>query len=1002
MVVGHRLVSPIVVGRDREQDLLSEALVHPGPTSPSSVVVRGEAGIGKSRLLDAVASRAAAHTRILRGACLDTDAVLPYAPFLDVLDAVVEQGGLEGLRAAAGEGWPALAAVMPHVPESVDRQQGAGPTDQRRLFRSIVMVLSSLARVRPLGVLVEDLHWADHSTLDLVTFVVHHVADAPIVVVVTVRDEDVPPDGAVAGMLDGLLRARLAVEIRLERLSRTDTAALAAAISGTVPDLDALDRLHERSGGNPFLVEEVLAADLDRSGAAHLHAFLLRRITALGRFAQHVVRTAAIAGRSCGQEELVEVAVATCPTMDEADAVTALREALHRGALVPGPGRDSVSFRHALVREAVEAELLAPERQQLHEGWARLLDDTPGADLGRLAHHWAGADDPDRALAAAWRALERAERLPAHAAASRHAEQVLALWDRAPDAVERLGLERAAVVERAARAAHLAGLATLAAARYREAIALLDEERAPRRVGLLSARLSRAALTGQGDDAVAAARRACRLVPTDPPSIDRVEALTRALYVFTLVGDPAVAETARAAMTAADATGDERAQAMALALAPAALVDAGELPVAECIRLLERGRRLAHRVGDEETEARACINLAHEFLRDGQPEAAVTVSLEGLDVAADGGLRGSGIGGLLLGNAIEAAMEGGDWATADALLERRGWVPHDSSGRSIRQMAALLALHRGDTSTAEQLLVELRAEVGEVPDPESLGPRAELEVGLYLEEGDPAAALDVAQRLLSIADAVGDRDAVPTILAVGLGAAGDLRDRSVRLDEALGPRVDGLADRLASLAPPPRRMGRALCTTARADLARCRRDPDAQAVWQDAVATWDDLAMPVRAARARWRLAEAMLASGDRRAEVEAVLRPAVETVARLGVQPLGDELAALATRARLDLAGAAETADASHGSDTPPSPLAELGLTPREEEVLLLLARGLTNRQIGDRLYITESTAGVHVSNILRKLDVGNRVEAAAVAHLLAPEDSAPIATQRPRGAAD
>jgi DNA-binding CsgD family transcriptional regulator/tetratricopeptide (TPR) repeat protein len=992
--VGRRLMSPAMVGRDREQDLLVEFLAHPGPASPTAVVVRGEAGIGKTRLLDAVADRASSRARVLRGACLETDAVMPYAPVLDVLDVVVDQVGVDGLRAVAGDGWPALATVVPQMRESPDGQHG-DDVDQRRLFRAIVVALRSLAGARPLALLLEDLHWADRSTLDLVTFVVHHVVDDPIVVVATVRDEDVPKGGPVAGMLDGLLRSRLAVEVSLVRLSRTDTAALAAAITGAGLDRRSLDLLHDRSGGNPLLVEEVLAADFEGSDAAHLRALLLRRVASLGEQARHVVRTAAVAGRSCRQVPLVAVAVATRPGLDEARATRAVREALDRGALVPGPAGDSVSFRHALVREAVEAELLAPERQALHEGWARLLEDSPDADPGRLAHHWAEAGSPDRALAAAWRAMQAAERMPANAAASDHVEHVLDLWDRAPTAVDELALDRAAVVERAARLAELAGFASRAAQRYREAIALLDEAREPRRVGVLSARLSRMALVGRGDDALAAARRACRLVPADPPSIDRVDVLARALYVFALTQADEVADTARAVMAAAEATGDDRGRAIALAFAPAVLVDVGELSVDRAVRLLERGRGLAHGVGDAQTEARTCINLSHELLRDGAPSAALQVAIAGMDLAAEAGLRGSGLGGLLLGNALEAAIEDGDWERADALAQRRGWVARDSSGRAIRELTALLALHRGDVRRARRTLQAVVAEVGERPDPESLRIHVEVEAGLHAGAGDPAGALAVAERSLETAEAIGDAEAIPAILAIGLAAAADLRGRVVRVDPGLDRRVDAAAARLAAVPPPPRRMGLAYLATARAELARYHRADDVVEAWLRTVTAWDELAMPLRGAHARWRLAEALLAAAAPRAEVEAVVRPAVETATLLGAAPLAEELVALATRARLDVAAGPDPAPA------PPSPLDELGLTPREEEVLLLLAQGLTNRQIGDRLYVTESTAGVHVSNILRKLDVGNRVEAAAIAHLLAPEATAPPGHGR-RGTAD
>jgi DNA-binding CsgD family transcriptional regulator len=312
--------------------------------------------------------------------------------------------------------------------------------------------------------------------------------------------------------------------------------------------------------------------------------------------------------------------------------------------------------------------------------------------------------------------------------------------------------------------------------------------------------------------------------------------------------------------------------------------------------------------------------------------------------------------------------------------------------RQRARARALIRLWRGDLAAARTDIVTALDSRQNAPDPQVISPALSLLAGVATWEGRPEEARDAVARGLALMAGVDDTRFVIALCQAGLEAEAAIAERAAAArataerDQAAGVAAD-LLQRARSVATAdgvtPTRMGRAMLLTAEAHHSRAtgRSDPDR---WAEAATAWEALACPWPAAHARWRQAEALLAAGAHRDQAAAPLREAWTTAGALKARPLLAEVQSLGRRARIELAPAPSPANGTAREDTPDTGLHRLGLTPREREVLALVADGRTNRQIAEALFISDRTASVHVSNILAKLGVANRAEAAVAAHRL------------------
>jgi ATP/maltotriose-dependent transcriptional regulator MalT len=980
------------VGRTQELARLGELLTRAAAGVPLVALVGGEAGVGKTRLAEQLAATADGQgVRVLRGGCVPLgEEGLPFAPVVEALRGLAGDLDPAELQAVAGPARADLTRLLPDLVWSGEAAMGAAVAGQGRLFERLLGVVERLAATAPLLWVVEDLHWADRSTRDLLAYLATTLRSGRVLVVGTFRSDELHRRHPLRGLLGELARNRRTRRLDLARFTRAEAAEQLAGLLGEAPPTRLVNEIYARSEGNPFFTEElVLAGAGDATGPGtlppSLQEVLLTRVVRLGHRTQQLLRVAAAAGPGATQPLLAAVA-----GIDDQQLLDSLHVAVDQQLLLPESGGDGYLFRHALLAEAVYGELLPGERVRLHTALAGALETgleaggPPASRAARLAYHWAAAGDQPRALTASIQAAEAAEQVYAFAEAQLQLERVLALWGRVADAEARAGMDRVGLLSRCAEAAYGAGDPARAAELVRQALPLVDQARLPQRAGLLHEQLARC-LHDLGDpDALAEQQQAVRLVPPEP-SPERARVLTSLAHLLCLLDRfeeaKGPAEEAVAIAGQVDAPAEEATARTALG---AALVGLGD--AAAGLGELEAAHRLATKTGDVILALRRIVYLTDVLLATGRLTEAAAVALDGLEQARQLGLT-RWDGPMLACNATEALVPLGRWDQAEQVSrEALEAAPSDAASAHLLLARAALDLGRGDLDAAETRLQTVRRLLpATIPQAQKAGPLFAGLAELALWRGDLEQAKQLVAEAVPLVEA-NPRYAAP-IYALGARIETDRAElararrpgRPVpddgtgtalleRLDQAVaGPAAAGLPDLAAWHA------------TAHAEQTR-QSGPSDPAAWAAAVAAWERLGQPYRAAYACFRQAEALLASGDRD-RATTVLGRAAEVTGRLGARPLDGEVRALARRARLDLAPPTAATIPAAGA---PTPAAQLGLTPREVEVLALVAAGRSNRQVAQALFISPKTVGVHVSNILAKLGVTGRVEAATIAHRL------------------
>jgi DNA-binding CsgD family transcriptional regulator/tetratricopeptide (TPR) repeat protein len=977
------------VGRTQELARLRQLVARAADGTPLLALLGGEAGVGKTRLVEQLAAGAEGQgVRVMGGGCVPLgEEGLPFAPVVEALRGLADQLDPAELAAVAGPARQELGRLLPDLPwggEAAAGAMGGSQAGQGWLFELLLGLVQRLAARAPLLWVVEDLHWADRSTRDLLAYLATYLRVHPVLLVLTFRSDELDRLHPLRGLLGELVRNRRVVRLELPRFTRAEAAEQLAGLLGADPSARLLDDIYARSEGNPFFAEELLLAGGDPGVLpASLQEVLLTRVVRLQPRTQQLLRVAAAAGPGVTQPLLAAVT-----GLDDQQLLEGLHEAVDQQLLLPEPGGDGYLFRHALLAEAVHGELLPGERARLHTALAGALEAglqaevPPATRAARLAYHWAAAGDPPRALTASIQAAEAAEGVSGFAEALLQLERALALWDQVPDAAERAGMDQVALLARCAEAAYGAGDLTGAAELVRQALPMVDQVRQPLRAGLLYEQLARC-LRMLGDPAALdAQQQAVRLVPPGP-SGERARVLCSLAHYLEMVDRfaettaPAVEAIAIATQVGARVEEADARTALGTALVNLGDVDAG---LAE----LEAAQRLAQEAGEVIVMLRAILNRSDVLRVSGRLEQAATVALGGLDEVRRLGLARH-FQPILTGNATEALLALGRWDQAEQVSRQAlETALSDVTSAHLLLARATLELGLGDLNAAEARLRAVRRVLpSPIADAQRAGPLFGGLAEVALWRGD----LDQAKQLVAEAVplvAANLRYAAP-LYALGVRVEAD-RAELARARHPHEPAPDDatattLLDRLAQAAQGPASAGlpelAAWHATACAEQTRQQGQPD-PAAWAAAVAAWERLGQPYRAAYAGFRQAEALLATTGDRDTATAVLGRAAEVTGRLGARPLDSEIQALARRARLDLAPPTPAAASRV------TPAGQFGLTSREAEVLALVAAGRSNRQIAQALFISPKTVGVHVSNILAKLGVAGRVEAAAVAHRL------------------
>jgi predicted ATPase len=412
--MGSQVAAGSLVGRAGELARLEAALAAAAAGRGGTVLVAGDAGIGKTRLAAELAERALrGGATVLRGRCIDLVGTgLPYLPLVEALRPLRGSPVLGEVAGGLGE----LARLVPElaVPAGTRTPAGAGATDsQLRLFEESLAVLERLGEGgRALLLVLEDLHWADAFTLDLVAFLAHAVRGRRILIVATYRSDELRPGDPLSRVAGELHRARAATLLELGPLRQDEVELLVARLSTGEPG-ELAATIHARSEGNPFYAEELVTAQGGGRLPRALRDLLLQRIARLDAETRLVLRIAAAAGR-----DVLYRLLAAVVDPPESRLSAALQQAVEHGVLVADPPAGVFRFRHALLAEAVYATLLPGEREAVHGRLARALAEAPGLGAGRavageLAQHWAAAGRPVEALAASVRAARDAEAVAA-------------------------------------------------------------------------------------------------------------------------------------------------------------------------------------------------------------------------------------------------------------------------------------------------------------------------------------------------------------------------------------------------------------------------------------------------------------------------------------------------------------------------------------------------------------------------------------------------------------
>lgn len=992
-----RISSPVFVGRGEELQRLHAVLDNARAGTVGMVLVGGEAGVGKTRLLaEFQAGAVSAAARVLAGGCVDLgDAARPYDPFVAALRPWLRSLPSTEFDRIVG---PARSAVLQLIPDLEPDGAGDAPAaafelaTQSRLYLQVLGLIERIAADAVTVIALEDLHWSDRSTRDLLRFLVRNLTQGRVMVVGTYRTDELNERHPFLALLAELGRSGQVERFELAPFTRVEVHDQLAGILGHPPDRPLVARLHDRCGGNAFFTEELLAVaerGEERIGLT-LRETLLARVGALSTASRDLLRVVAVAGLSARHDVLAAVT-----RMEPPQIAASLREATERHLLLAGDN-EVMQFRHNLVREAVHDELLPGERLALHAAVAAAVDELDGdaemdaAVASELAHHWYEARDAGRALPAMLRAGGAAERMFAFGNAFAHYHLALSLWPPGTKSLE--GMTRRELTLRTAEAAALTGA-------YDRAIVLVhaaidnDSTLEPdaMRTGALLERLAEFHLgAGNPDAAQPVALRALDLLPIDPPSVARAQVLGILAHALGLQCHFNESDRfAQEALATARLVGSAEAEIRALGCIGRNAAAVGDAESG--VRTLRQALTLARSVGDFSGAAEIASELALALHWSGDLDEACKVADEAIAESARWGTEGLGVAlravrglsAFLLGrwpeadDWIDAALEGGALGLpgvmahgARALLDLgRGSL--DSAADHLEtvllmcQNFSATAYGWTDLYSSIALLSIARGRPSEAIESvrESLARSAQPERDVHMRVCHRL-AIRAAADLAEVARPLGDSAGLEEALVIG-------REFDARLDHhaALVRALPGGGDDHLALD----------VALGKAELSRLIGRSSAEA-WASAAIAADGLQHPYDAAYSRFREAEARLLARGPRTAAQAAAASAYRIARDLGATPLQRDIERLAARSRLDLERRSAASDGKPAASPVGYPI-PFTLTRREQDVLDRLTRGRTNREIATDLFISEKTASVHVSNIKSKLGANGRAEIAAIA---------------------
>ena len=958
------IVCPSSIGRKPQLDALLERLDAAIAGSGRMILLGGDAGVGKSRLVRDLKQEASnRQIRIIEGRCTSTESSVPYGPLMNALRFRIAKGEGQAVAEILGPLRAVLAPIFPQLePNAGETSEPSPERERERPFELIFAVLERLAAEEPMLLVLEDVHWADQTSLELLHHLAHRAPSHAMLVLATYRSDELHSAHPLRRLLGSLARDRVGEDIRVRPLDRDETAEMLRCMLGMEPDAAFAAAIWRRSEGNPFFVEELLSV-LATSGALEPNAeaaaileraplpstvseAVLERVNALEPRAVETLSVAAVIGRSFDFEDLRGVL-----GMSELELLEVLEQLVARQLLREDriERKDSYSFPHALMQEAVYESLISRRRRLLHRRVALVLEKRVGrtpSRLDELAFHFRIGGDHEKAWYYARLAGDEAVRLRAWDDAASHYDNALASLEEMADESERA----ADLLER------LAGVA------WRR-----SQSAAGRQYTEEALRIRRA--LGHNEETARLLRRIASLRIEDGDTEGAGEALDEALK---LLGNASQS-------TQLSAIYDDLGK---LSLAR------GEMDRAE--RLLTHGLSLASQDAQSAEEVPALVSLGELSILGGDVSAGVSRLDLALALLREGRLPferlarvyAEGVRVLILAQEYQRALA---WADAAiALCMKQGIVGFDALFRAMR--AVILTI----TSGEEDTLAEARSAVEELRRTERSELRDALRMLAYVHRArgemmearaayEEAATLGDRGRpvgLALVALAEGRNEEAAEILAAAVEAvppsqplvARQLLPHLVEALVAVGriKEAERFVEKTPQLQDPWAGVAQLHHGVGLLRLAQGKTG-EAKSELSQAADAWDKTGNRLESRRARVALLEAML-SGDDPSEGLALGRQLLEELGRPLLPRERESVRRILRRAGVRTRPARQRDERAEKSP----------LTSREEAVLREVAQGRTNREIAEALGIAEKTVSVHVSHILAKLGCRTRTQAA------------------------
>ncbi|MEU8071011.1 AAA family ATPase [Micromonospora sp. NPDC049151] len=935
------------VGRPNELERLTRRLSEVRDGAARTVLVGGGPGLGKTRLLsEFLRGERLAGIHVLAGACEEHFGdPMPYGPLIEVLDNFGLEYGEGRATELGGPAYRKLTAFFDLGNDSMGVPL--------QVFLAVRRMLDHIATDAPVVLILEDLHWADPSTLDLVRHLAQTRAeDRRVLLVGTYRP--VGRAHPLWQLFGGATFMRRTDRFELRPFTLDEMRELLGEV-----DRRLAERCLRLSDGIPFYAEQLMATgalaggDEDIALPPDIRSMMLGRLSQLTEDAFRVLQTAAVAGRAMSRQLLHAVSGMPAET---------LRDALHECAdhQMLSAGQGVYRFQHALLRETVLQETAPDVRVELHVAMAEALAAdsrlcvTEGSAAAEQAIHWYQAGVWPQALTYAVAAGQAAARTLAFPSADLQFDRALRLWHRVEDAEARAGMPRFRLLAEAAAAARWSGRVDRAIELVEQAIDAPDHGGDPGQLGELHERRANyLAEAGRWADSAAAFREAARLLADRPPSAVQARVLAGIALAHLQAGRyEEGGKTADEALGMAIEVGAYAEEGRALNVSGLALGMRGD-PEGE-VRL-RRSIEIARSVAHIEDLLRSYGNLGLILEHAGRLRDSAEVTRDGLDEARRLGLTDSRQSTIVANNASAALVLLGEWDDAERIITEAIQDLRPAESLYPRLTLAEIQVHRGDLRRARELLASID-DVEHGADPRFLGPLHAIRAELAIEEGDLTRAVAEVGRGLAAVRKGENTLELLRLCAVGMRCAADQEAADAGDGLAL---LAGEAVRRAPVAEETAQLARLLA----AERRRIRRTDTAR-VWGQVADGWAALDRRFPAAYARWRQAEAALRAGERAGAREPA-RIAYQTATELGAAPLRDRVRTLARRADLDL------------GDRPVPARLPYQLTPAELNTLRLLYQGGDVARIASQRDVAKRTVETQLGRVYKKLGVHSAVEA-------------------------